>query len=181
MMYTTNFNEKTMARAQAVSLPVSFKQSVEVCKFIRNRKYDQAVGLLESVMSMKIAVPYTRFNRGGTGHRPGMGPGRYPVTVCNYMLKLLRSVNANATQKGLDTNNLVIKTVVAKQGPKTPRYGRKRGRTAKRTHIEVVVEEVKQKETEKVAAKKENKVKKMPEVKAGNSKKINQSKTADKK
>ena len=145
MMYSTSFDEKTMAKAQAVSLPVSLKQSVEVCNFIRNRKYSQTIRLLQNVTSMKVAVPYTRFNRGGTGHKPGIGPGRYPVKACNYILKLLRSVNANASQKGLDTDNLVIKAVVAKQGAKVLKYGRKRGITAKRTHIEVIVEEVKQK------------------------------------
>jgi large subunit ribosomal protein L22 len=175
-MYTTSFNEKTMARAQAVSLPVSLKQSAEVCRFIRNRKYNQAIRLLESVVSMKTAVPYTRFNRGGTGHRPGMGPGRYPVKVCNQMLKLLRSVNANAIQKGLDTNSLVIKAVVAKQGPKVLKYGRKRGRIAKRTHIEIIVEESKQKtDTAKTAAAN-------LKIKTGKGgKRINQTKATDKK
>jgi len=139
MMYTTNFDEKTMAKAQAISLPISLKQSVEVCKFIRNRKYNQAVRMLEDVQSMKIAVPYSRFNRGGTGHRKGMGPGRYPIKTCGYILRLLKSVHANANQKGLDTSNLIIKAVLAKQGPKVLKYGRKRGRTAKRTHIEIIV------------------------------------------
>lgn len=148
MKYATQFDEKTMARAQGVALPISLKQSAEVCRFIRNRKYSQAVRLLEYVSEMKIPVPYSRFNRGGTGHKPGMAAGRYPVKVCKYMLKLLKSVNANASQKGLDTNSLVIKAVVAKQGPKTFHYGRHRGRKAKRTHIEIIVMEIKQKKPE---------------------------------
>ena len=146
-MYSSNFDDKTMARAQALSLPMSLKQSVEVCKFINNRKYPQAVRILEDVKLMKIPIPYTRFNRGGTGHRKGMASGRYPKKVCGYMLKLLKSVYANANQKGLDTNNLIIKAVVAKQGPKSMRYGRHRGRKAKRTHVEIIVMENKKKTT----------------------------------
>jgi len=139
MMYATKFDEKTMAKAQAVSLPISLKQSVEICKFIRNRKYDQAVTMLESVSRLEMPIPYTKFNRGGTGHRKSIGPGRYPVKTSLQVLKLLKSVNANARQKGLDTSSLIIKAAVAKQGSKTLKYGRKRGRRAKRTHIEIVL------------------------------------------
>src|SRR3989338_6904514 len=103
MMYATKYEEGKMARAQAVSLPVSFKQSAEICRFIKSKPYKRAVSMLEQVLSMEIAVPYTRYNRGGTGHRKGIGPGRYPIKVCTHLLRLLRSVHANASQKGLDT------------------------------------------------------------------------------
>tara|TARA_Y100000310_G_scaffold345606_1_gene467188 strand:+ start:12489 stop:13043 length:555 start_codon:yes stop_codon:yes gene_type:complete len=183
MYATKNFDKNTMAKAQSISLPVSLKQSVEVCKFIQNKKYSRAVKILEDVKLMKIAVPYTRFNRGGTGHRKGMGPGRYPVKVCGYMLKLLRSVHANAGQKGLDTNNLIVKSVIAKQGPKTSRYGRKRGRTAKRTHLEIVLVEnkkktVPKKEADKTTMKNDAAKKEKPaEIKATDSSKKNETKT----
>ncbi len=152
MMYATKFDNETMARAQGISLPVSFKQSVEVCRFIKNRRYKDAVRLLEGVKELKTPVPYRTFNRGGTGHKKGMGPGRYPMKASGYIIKLLKSAYANASQKGLDTENLVVKAAVAKQGPKTFHYGRKRGIKAKRTHIEVIVESVKQKAGEKTAA-----------------------------
>lgn len=99
--------------------------------------------MLEDVTNKKLAVPYTRFNRGGTGHKKGIGAGRYPIKACAYILKLLKSAHANANQKGLDMNKLTIKAIVAKQGPNVFKYGRKRGRIAKRTHIEVVVAEKK--------------------------------------
>jgi len=138
-MYATKINPETSAKAHGISLPISLKQSVEVCREIRNKKYKVAIKLLESVMTMDAHITYTRFNRGGTGHRKATGPGRYPQKVSGYMLKLLKSAHANANQKGLDVNNLLIKAAVAKQGPKVFRYGRHRGRTAKRTHIEIVL------------------------------------------
>jgi len=57
-----------------------------------------------------------------------------------------------ASQKGLDTENLIVKSAVAKKGPKTFHYGRKRGTKAKRTHVEVVVESAKKNAGEKKAA-----------------------------
>ncbi len=129
---------KSEARAYAVSAPLSLKQSVEVCNFIRGRDVSRAIAMLESVSAFKSAVPYTRFNSGGTGHRKGIGPGRYPVTVCRSIISLLSSAIANAKQKGLP-EGLVISSIIPKQGPNVPRYGRQRGRSARRVHIEVVL------------------------------------------
>ncbi len=169
MMYATKFNNETMARAQGIALPVSFKQSVEVCRFIKNKEYKYALRLLEGVTEMKNPVPYRTFNRGGTGHKKGMGPGRYPIKASTYVIKLLKSAYANARQKGLDTESLIVKAAVAKKGPKTFHYGRKRGTKAKRTHIEVVVEAVKKKAEEKKAgAKKETTGKNKTEAKNEN-------------
>ena len=170
MKYATKFDNEKMARAQAVGLPISLKQSAEICSFIRNRKYSVALQLLEKVTEMKVAVPYHKFNRGGTGHRKGMGAGRYPIKATGYIIKLLKSVHSNASNKGLDVSNLVIKAALVKQGARTPRYGRKRGRTAKRTHIELVVMQgavAKKVETKKDSVKKAEapSAQKKPEVK----------------
>ncbi len=175
MMYATKFDKDTMARAQGTSLPVSFKQSVEVCRFVKSRRYKDAVRLLEAVREMKTPVPYRTFNRGGTGHRKGMGPGRYPIKASGYVIKLLKSACANASQKGLDTESLVVKAAVAKQGPKTFHYGRKRGTKAKRTHIEIVLESAVKKageqKAEKAAAEKAKPAKKAATESAGAGKK----------
>src|SRR3989338_4803370 len=136
MKYSTEFDEKSMARAQGVGLAVSMKQSAEVCRFIKGKKYTDAVRLLEGTIAVKTPVPYTRFNRGGTGHRPKIGPGRYPVKSAGYILKLLKSAQANASQKSLNINSLVVKAAIAKQGPKTMHYGRARGRKAKKTQTQ---------------------------------------------
>ncbi len=141
--YATKYEKESMARAIVVAAPLSFKQSIEVCKFIRNRKYTDAMRVLENVLTYTNAVPYTRYNQGGTGHKTGIGPGRYPQKVTQQLIKLLKSAYANAGQKGLNLSNLVVKAAVANQGPKAPHYGRARGRVAKRTHIEIVLMQTK--------------------------------------
>ena len=142
MKYSTPY-EKGTARALGVSLPVSLKKSVEVCRFIRGKPLGKAIRLLELAKQKKVAVPFTRFNRGGTGHKPNIGPGRYPVAVCAELIKLLRQAEANAQGRGLNAQSMVIRNAIAKKGQTTPRYGRQRGRQAKRTHVEVVVAEAK--------------------------------------
>ena len=142
MKYSSSYDSKKMARVQGVSLPISFKQSVEVCRSIKNKKCDAAVRFLKEVAELKLPVPYRKFNRGGTGHRKGMGPGRFPVKTSSYILNLLNSVRSNANQKGLDADNLTILSAIAKKGPKVFRSGRNRGRVAKRTHVEITVSEV---------------------------------------
>lgn len=137
MLYSTKFDEKD-ARVQATSLPISLKQSAEICRAIRDKSYARALKMLERTVEMKECIPYSRFNR-GVGHRTKTGPGRFPVKASTYILQVLKSIKANARQKGLDTDSLRIKAAIAKQGPRTPKYGRHRGRTAKRTHIEIVV------------------------------------------
>nr|AJS12468.1 50S ribosomal protein L22P [uncultured archaeon] len=141
MKYATAYEEKSMARAMGVALPISTKKTVEVCNFIRGRDISKAVRLLEGVVSGKVAVPFRRYAKGGTGHRPGIGPGRYPISVCSEILKLLHQAQANAKVRGLDSASLVIKAVVAKKGAHSWHYGRQRRRQMKRTHVEVVVME----------------------------------------
>lgn len=129
------------ATASGISLRISFKSSVEVCDFIRNKPLARVIGLLESVTRQEMPVPYRQFNRGGVGQRKAVGMGRYPVKVCVEMIKLLRSCEANAQSKGLDTSKLVISEIKANKGSKGYHFGRHRGRLTKRTHIDVVLTE----------------------------------------
>ncbi len=139
MKYSTPYEEKKMARAMGVSLPISAKKSVELCSFIRGKGLNKAMRLVQGVIDEKIAVPFRKYAKGGTGHKPGIGPGRYPVKVCEDVLKLLKQVQANARNKGLDSANLVISNILANKAGMAWHYGRQRRRRMKRTHIEVVV------------------------------------------
>ena len=140
MKYSTKYESENMARAKGMSLNVSFKQSVEVCRMIRNKKYSAAATLLQNVQEMKEPVAYRKFNRGGVGHRKGLiGPGRFPIKTSKSILEILKSAYSNADQKGLDTESLKVCSAVAKKGPKTMKYGRIQGRRTKRTHIEIML------------------------------------------
>lgn len=141
--------EKTKASVNGKDLPISTKQAVALCSFIRKKNPKQAITLLEQVTKKKIAVPM----KGEIPHRHGMSkPGRYPVKASQQFIKLLKSLIANATVKGLDAESLMIEKAMANKASRSIRatrlaFGRKK---FKRTHIllEATEKEIKQK-TEK--------------------------------
>ncbi len=140
-METAVPKEAMTARAIGRSLVISTKHSIEVCKMLRGKPLATGKKSLEDVLAFRKSVPTPRYGT-ETAHRKGGRRGRYPLTVCDAILKLLDSVEANAQHKGMSTGNLVISHIAAGQGPKIPHHGR-HGRIAKRTHVEVVVAEMK--------------------------------------
>ncbi len=157
-----NWKPESMARAYGRDLPISMKQSSMICKFIRGRSIEKAKQLLRGVLSYKIAVPFSQFNR-DMGHKPGIGPGRYPQNATKDVLMVLESAEANAQNKGLDVGNLVVLHANAQLASRPWRYGRQTRRKAKRAHVEIVVG-VQAKQEKKSEAKKkiETKVTKKP-------------------
>jgi len=133
-----------MARVIGVALPISFKQSVEICRFIKNRNINDAKTILHKVIEQKTPVPFRRYNW-DLGHKTKTGPARYPKNASKEFIKLIESVEANAQFKGLNTSNLRITHVNAHNAGKAWHYGRKSRRRMKRTNIEIVVEESKNK------------------------------------
>lgn len=134
------YDKENMARVIGRSLPISFKQSIEICNFIRNKKLSRVKEILSKVIANIQAIPFRRFNR-GMGHKKGMSAGRYPEKASGEILDLINSVEANAQFKGLNTSNLVITHINANKASKVMHFGRKRGIKAKRTNIEIVVRE----------------------------------------
>jgi|SRR3989344_1399299 len=136
------------AKAVGISLSISTKKSVEICNAIRGKQITLAKKILQNAIDMKIPIPMKIYND-NTGHKAGMAAGRYAVNACEQILLILKSAEANAQTKGLPANNLIIKHASAQLGPKTWHYGRQRRREAKRTHIEFILEESKEKPKEK--------------------------------
>jgi large subunit ribosomal protein L22 len=132
------YNKESMARVTGMSLPISFKQSIEICNFVRDKSLVDAKNILEKVIKHKQAVPFTRFNS-NMGHKRGIGPGRFPKKASKEILDLLNSAEANAQFKGLNTSSLVIRHINANKSSKVMHYGRKRSRAAKRTNVEIVL------------------------------------------
>lgn len=149
-------NQENIAKVYGKDLPISLKQSVEVCKFIKRKELGKAKEMLESVIKKKMAVPYTRYKR-SMPHRSGrMATGRYPIKVCQNILLLLKSAEANASNKGLDKNNLIVKTLMPNTAARPMHPGRHRGRKMKRVNIYIELEEKagkKKKETKAVEEK----------------------------
>ena len=165
--YSIATTEK-QAKAVILNRPISTKHSIEVCAALRGLAADRAKLLLQGVIAKRQAIPFKR-HMGDVGHRKGnMAAGRYPVKTAQAVLELLESASTNAQFKGLGAN-LIIRHIAAKQGPSTRRPGR-RNVDAKRTHLEIVLEETKaapRKEKEKAKEKKKTaKAKPEPETKA---------------
>lgn len=144
--YSASIGENC-AKAVGLSLPVSQKLSIMVCNFVRNKNVSLAKKHLAEVISKKRAVPFTRFND-DLGHKRGMAAGRYPMNACKNILSLIESAEANAQFKGLSTADLIVVHASAQRGPGAMRHGRHIRRRAKRTHIEIVLEERKTSKTE---------------------------------
>lgn len=138
-----NYDKENMARALGRALPISFKQSVEICSLIRNKSLNYAKDVLKKVMEHKKAVPFRRF-RHNIGHKTKIGPGRYPEKASNEILKMINSVEANAQFKGINTSNLIIAHISANEAGKVMHSGRKRSRKSKRTNVEIIVQEKKE-------------------------------------
>ena len=97
--------------------------------------------MLEKVINKEQAVPYRRYNK-NVGHKKGrIAAGRFPIKASKHFLMLLKSVEANAQNKGLDVNSLIIKQAIANKASRQFHQGRQRRIELKRTHINIVVEE----------------------------------------
>ncbi|MDI6730164.1 MAG: 50S ribosomal protein L22 [Candidatus Altarchaeum sp.] len=145
-------------------LDVSFKASVNVVKALKGMKMENAMKYLDNVIAFKDFIPYVKFCK-GAGHRSAIGgkggPGKYPVKICKEILKLLRSAERNAEHKPeIDAKNLIISHIQALQGAKRKKAkptGRRATWATRVTHIQIVLEEMKEDEKIKNTITKKNK------------------------
>lgn len=92
------------ATVRGVSLPISTRHSIAICRFIGGKTLSQAISMLQDVIKFKKAVPM----RGELPHRKGMCSGRYPVNASKQFVKLLKSLNANASNLSVDATSMII-------------------------------------------------------------------------
>jgi len=119
------------AKVMGINVTASLKHSMAICDFIKGKTIEHAIGELEEVTKMKRAMPM----KGEIPHRKGdMTGGRYPVKVSKIFITLLKSLRANANNKGLDIKNIKLfaKADKASRPRKSGKYG---GRRFKRVHI----------------------------------------------
>jgi large subunit ribosomal protein L22 len=147
-------NEDNIAKAVGREMEISTKQAIEVCNAIKKKSIDEARKILQAAIEEKKAIKFRRFT-GGAGHRKGIGAGKYPVKCCTDILRLLNQAAANASFKGLNPSNMIIKVLVPQRAGNRMHYGRQSRRKMKRTHLEMILEE--QKEVKKTEGKKEAK------------------------
>jgi len=138
-----------IVKSSGKDLDVSFKDAVNVARAIKGRKLEDAMMYLNNVISFKDFIPYKKFYK-GISHRSEVagksGPGRYPIKVCKYVLKLLKSAERNAEHQTIDTKNLIISHVYVLQGTKRKRLkptGRRAIWGTRLTHIQIILKEMK--------------------------------------
>ncbi len=133
-------------RVVGKDLPISTKDSIEICNFIRRRTLEDSKKILEGVIDEKRVIPYKRFNM-DRGHKKGkIGPGRYPKKASLHILQVLESAEANAKNLNLDVKNLYIRSIIANKASRSWHNGRQRRTKTKRTHVNVILIEKKDKE-----------------------------------
>ncbi len=145
MPYSMKVEGDKYAKSFGRDLPISLKDSVNLCRALKGMRLEDAKDYLEDIIKKKRAVPYFRY-LDSVSHRRGIGPGKYPVKEAKYILKVLENAEANAEDKDLDTDNLYIMHIAANKGEVYKRYvPRAMGRSVElrreRVHIEVILEE----------------------------------------
>ena len=123
--------KKTEAIVNAVNLPISTKYTAAVCRFIKNKKIENAISDLEQVLIFKKPVPM----KGEIPHRKGkrMMSGRYPKKTTEQFIKLLKNLLANASANGLE-NPIIVEAVANIASRPFGRFGKIR---KKRTHVRI--------------------------------------------
>ena len=142
------------AKVVGRNIAISTKHAIVISKYIRGKKLSWAKEKLAKVLEFEVAVPFTVHNK-KIGHRKGdLSSGRYPINATKEVIKLLNSAEANAQNKGLDTDALIISSIIPNLASRPWHYGRQRRTKTKRTHLEITLEE-KINEKKKAPAKKE--------------------------
>lgn len=129
------FVKKDEAAANGISLPISTKDSVAICRFIRHKPIEKAIADLELVEKFKKAIPM----KGEIPHRKGKGmmAGRYMTKPVGYFIRLLKNLQANANVNGIE-EAIIVEAVPNRASRPYGRFGRVK---RKRTHIYVKVAE----------------------------------------
>lgn len=131
--------KKDYATVNGLNLHISAKTSIHVCDMIRGRSIDTALKMLEEVSKYKRVV---KMNNREVGHRHGKGimAGRYPLNAVIEFIDLVKRLKANALYHGVE----IEKCVISCKANKAPRPFKRGGARAKRAHIFLKLEKMKQ-------------------------------------
>ncbi len=124
---------KNEAVARGYSMPISTKQSMAVCKFIKWKTTEKAISDLENVIKKKVAVPM----KGEIPHRKGkIMSGRFPQNTSMEFIKLLKGLEANAREAGIENGKISMATASMASRP----FGRFGAHRKKRTNVIVKIQ-----------------------------------------
>ncbi len=132
--------EPHQAKAVGKNLRVSWKDCTEIGRFVDGDSLEKAKEKLERVIEKDQPVPYTKFDS-DAGHKPGKGPGKYPVKASEEVLGLIEQAESNAENEGLKKNALEVQNFITNQGPSIRTPKNQRGREIKSAHVKIIVGE----------------------------------------
>ena len=145
--YTQQTDPDTTSRALVKDIDISPNHAREICRSLRGKKVDTALGYLDDIIELRKAVPFRRFKKQVT-HKKGIGPGRFPVKAAKFVKRAIEEAQHNAEYKGLDSDSMRIHTISSHLGQPfdffRPRaFGRSGQWKRQRVIIEVILEEIK--------------------------------------
>ncbi len=122
---------KTKIEINANNLRISTKHSVAICRFIKNKKIQEAISELGLVAKLKKPVPM----KGEIPHRKGkIMSGRFPKKAAENFIKVLKNALATSSSEGIE--NPVVLEASANIGSRP--YGRFGRTRKKRTHLKII-------------------------------------------
>jgi len=112
-------------------LPISTKKAIVLCKILNNKKLEPSMKFFEGIASGKQGVTLVRRE----ALKPNKGT-KHPIKTAEVFVKLLKSLNANATNKGLDTSKIILGAKADKAA--SPMKPGNRLRKFKRSHVTII-------------------------------------------
>jgi len=145
--YNPKSQKTKFAAAKADATHLSPKEARELAHNLKGLTAKRAQTVLEGVIAKETPVKFTRHNT-ELGHKPGIGPGRYPVNAAKEFLLLLKNAQANAKGKGMDAQKLYVASAVANRSfhkrPGNARvFSKGPSQRSRRANIQLVLEEKK--------------------------------------
>ena len=110
-------DDKKIAKTAVQNQKISWKDSIEICRVIKDKNINKMINFLTDVTDMKKVIPYKRYIK-DLAHKKGKGmtSGKYPIKTAKIFIKMLNNLKNNADNKGFDTENLIIVNAQANKG-----------------------------------------------------------------
>jgi large subunit ribosomal protein L17e len=130
IIHMTHYSRKPQVSSKAAKAKVSdlrchFKNTFETANVINGMPLRKAQQLYRQVLAKTRCIPFRRYN-GKTGRTAqakewGHTKGRWPRKSVVAMMSLLKNAEANAIEKGLNPNQMIIKHVQVDQAARMRR------------------------------------------------------------
>jgi ribosomal protein uL22 len=121
--YSFNQKAKDVVFASMSDINASSKDLGAVCDAIRYKSVQSALDMLESVANGDTPILYRKHNTHmGSRHELHGNKGRYPKKCASFVRKVLVNAKANASSKGLVSDDLYVVHAAANKTVIIPRY-----------------------------------------------------------